>query len=93
MTANERGGRKLLDVYDTSDSIILGEGMSGRVQTCRSRYTGDLFALKTLSVEKLRVNMDELRLEIDILKRLDHPNIVKVYETFEEDAAFHVASC
>lgn len=80
----------LLDTYDISDSVVLGEGMSGKVMTCRQRYTGDLFALKTLSVEKLRVNMDELRQEISIMKRLDHPNIVKVYETYEEANAFHV---
>ena len=80
----------LLDTYDISDSVVLGEGMSGKVMTCRQRYTGDLFALKTLSVKKLKVNMDELRQEISIMKRLDHPNIVKVYETYEEANAFHV---
>lgn len=85
-----KGHRRLHEVYDTSDAVILGEGMSGRVATCRQRYTGELFALKTLSVAKLKVDMDELRQEIDILKRLDHPNIVKVYETFEEEGLFHV---
>jgi len=85
-----KGHRRLDEVYDTSDAVILGEGMSGRVATCRQRYTGELFALKTLSVVKLKVDMDELRQEIDILRRLDHPNIVKVYETFEEEGLFHV---
>ena len=85
-----KGQRMMDEVYDTSDAIILGEGMSGRVATCRQRYTGELFALKTLSVQRLKVDMDELRQEIDILKRLDHPNIVKVYETFEEEGRFHV---
>lgn len=82
--------RRLDDMYDTSDAVVLGEGMSGRVATCKQRFTGELFALKTLCTQKLRVNMDELRQEIDILKRLDHPNIVKVYETFEEEGRFHV---
>ena len=85
-----KGQRRLDDVYDTSDAVILGEGMSGRVATCKQRYTGELYALKTLSVQKLKVNMEDLRQEIDILKRLDHPNIVKVYETFEEEGRFHV---
>ena len=85
-----KGHRRLQEVYDTSDAVILGEGMSGRVATCRQRYSGELFALKTLSVAKLKVDMDELRQEIDILRRLDHPNIVKVYETFEEEGLFHV---
>ena len=82
--------RRLDDMYDTSDAVVLGEGMSGRVATCKQRFTGELFALKTLCTQKLRVNMDELRQEIDILKSLDHPNIVKVYETFEEEGRFHV---
>lgn len=30
-------------------------------------------------------NHEELRNEIDILKHLDHPNIIKLYETYEND--------
>lgn len=28
--------------------------------------------------------------EIDILKSMDHPNIVKVYEYFEDDLHFYI---
>ena len=35
-------------------------------------------------------SMAELRQEIAVQKMLDHPNIVKVYETFEEEGLFHV---
>jgi len=45
---------------------------------------GQNFALKTINLSNLREEChDELRNEIDILKRMDHPNIVKAYETYE----------
>jgi len=30
-------------------------------------------------------NPNSLKNEIEILKSLDHPNIIKIYETFEDD--------
>ena len=37
--------------------------------------------------EKIR-----LKYEIDILKNLDHPNIVKLYEVFEDKISFYLVT-
>jgi len=39
------------------------------------------------------VRSDELlNLEIGALKKLDHPNIIKIFETFESDTHFYIVS-
>ena len=91
---HEHAHTKLDDVYDSSEAVILGTGMSGSVSTIQHRSTGITYALKTLSLRVLESagTMDDLRKEIQILKALDHPNIVKLFETFEDRrrAEFHI---
>jgi len=49
-------------------------------KNCRNQ----VFALKTIKLRNLRPEyIDELQNEVDILKRMDHPNIIKVYEIYE----------
>lgn len=31
-----------------------------------------------------------MRLEIDILGRIDHPGVVRIYETFQDNDAFYI---
>jgi len=82
---------KLEEEYDDSDAKVLGSGMSGQVATIRHRRTGVIHALKTLNVHQMGVEgLDALRKEIDAMRRLDHPNIVKLYEIFEDEESIHM---
>ena len=55
------------------------------VQSCIHKATGDKRAVKRLAKEKLSPNARiRLNYEIDILKNLDHPNILRLYEVFED---------
>ncbi len=50
-----------------------------------------LFAMKTVRVDGMPGGrIEDLRREIDVQVALDHPNIVRVYEYFEEDDAIHI---
>lgn len=40
-------------------------------------------AIKSISKSKIKQSMELIKEEIKILQTLDHPNIVKYYETFE----------
>lgn len=54
---------------------VLAVGMVSRV---RCRETGMDFAMKTIQLERMSPTMiKEMRNEIDILRRLDHPNIIR----------------
>ena len=82
-------GRDLfVDISDTSlrekyECVRqLGKGGYGKVFEVRNKITGDLYACKKLS----KLNIDDLerfKREIDILIKMDHPNIIKLFEVFE----------
>ena len=76
---------KIESVYDTSSSIVLGKGACGPVSTVRRKADGEVFACKTIAIERLEDNdLELLRNEIAIQRALDHPNIVRIYESFED---------
>lgn len=41
-------------------------------------------AIKVLDKQKLKENIDCIMEEVGILNQLDHPNIVKYYETYDD---------
>ena len=61
----------------------LGEGAFGRVVKVKHKKTGEVRAMKIVDAIEIGENLEELKNEINILKQLDHPNIVKVFEYFE----------
>jgi serine/threonine protein kinase len=78
------------DVWDLYEKMkVLGSGMNGQVFEAKKKgyeENVDTYAIK--SVEKKRVRpalLEGLRTEIQILKQLDHPRIIKLWETIEDD--------
>lgn len=67
----------------------LGEGSYGSVHRGVRKATGQPCAIKT--VVKVRLcNVASFRREIEIMKEMDHPHIVKLYESFEDDRNIHL---
>eukprot|EP00918_Siedleckia_nematoides_P106076 GHVU01231567.1.p1 GENE.GHVU01231567.1~~GHVU01231567.1.p1 ORF type:complete len:386 (+),score=71.78 GHVU01231567.1:567-1724(+) len=78
------------DYYDIS-SIVLGTGISGAVRIATRRDNGLQFAVKTLSTEP--GNSKRLAMvhnEVKIYLKLDHPNIAKLREVFEDSVGIHL---
>ena len=65
---------------------VPGRGLSGTVKLIEELSNKRKFALKVLSVSKVTEESmrHSLLQEIETLKTLDHPNIVRVYETFQQ---------
>ena len=63
---------------------FLGEGSFGRVNLVRNKETGIERAMKEIkkSESKNLQSEEEIINEIEILKNMDHPNIVKIFEFF-----------
>ena len=61
----------------------LGHGSFGQVFRVQRITTGDIYACKKFD-KKLIKNKKKLKTEINLLRATDHPNIIKLYETFED---------
>ena len=80
------GNRGLRDVYENTKK--LGKGSFGKVFQVRNKVTKKLYACKKIS--KLNMNSAQFQKEIDILMKMDHPNIIKLYEVFESDNSIYL---
>jgi len=78
--ASNRGA---LEEYYSIEKAVIGEGSYGSVQKCQYKDTGEWRAVKTIN-RGLVKNAEQFREEMAIMKLLDHPNIVRLYETFED---------
>lgn len=86
------------DPYSVYDFIkVIGEGSYGKVSKVVHRKLNIVRAMK--SIEKRspngiisEENTHELIREINILKSLDHPNIVKIYQYFNTKNKLYIAS-
>ncbi|XP_032390371.1 serine/threonine-protein kinase 36 isoform X2 [Etheostoma spectabile] len=65
---------------------LVGEGSFGRVYKGRKRFTGQVVALKFMpKVGRSEKELRSLKREIDIMRGLQHPNIVQLFDSFETD--------
>ena len=83
----KKAGGKLLESYDIIRQ--LGKGGFGKVYEVRHKKTGEIRACKHLS--KLNINnLEKFKNEIELLRKMDHPNIIKLYEIFESDRSLYL---
>ena len=80
------GNRGLRDSYEVVKN--LGKGSFGKVLQVRNKFTHKLYACKKIS--KLNMNQPKFQKEVEILMRMDHPNIIKLYEVFESDHSVYL---
>lgn len=78
-----RGRYKILE--------LLGSGSFGTVRKCRDRETGEYFACKTIKKERVD-NVESLRREISILKKVNHPHIIKLQDVYEDKKYIHLVT-
>ena len=82
---------KLRDHYRIGK--MLGSGAFGEVRVCVHRESGAQRAVKVL--RKSHMDEDEKKMlfnEINNLKDLDHPNILKMYEFFEDEKRYYIVT-
>ena len=82
---------KLRDNYRIGK--VLGTGAFGEVRMCVHRESGAQRAVKVL--RKSNMDDDEKRMlfnEINILKEIDHPNIIKMYEFYEDEKRYYMVT-
>eukprot|EP01056_Protomagalhaensia_sp_Gyna25_P000727 Protomagalhaensia_sp_Gyna_25__726@NODE_1343_length_1924_cov_27_212202_g1075_i0_p1_GENE_NODE_1343_length_1924_cov_27_212202_g1075_i0NODE_1343_length_1924_cov_27_212202_g1075_i0_p1_ORF_typecomplete_len587_score113_89Pkinase/PF00069_25/3_9e70Pkinase_Tyr/PF07714_17/1_1e41EFhand_7/PF13499_6/3_3e09EFhand_7/PF13499_6/5_8e07Kinaselike/PF14531_6/1_2e13EFhand_6/PF13405_6/0_0043EFhand_6/PF13405_6/6_2e02EFhand_6/PF13405_6/3_1e05EFhand_6/PF13405_6/1e02EFhand_11/PF08976_11/2_9e05EFhand_11/PF08976_11/0_011EFha len=76
---------QIFDKYTFTEDI-LGTGISGAVRVAVEKITGRQFAIKTLNLENITPKKAAmLHNEVDIYLKLDHPNIAKLVEVYEDE--------
>ncbi len=89
-SGQDREARKE-DFESLSDSNI-GVGGFGRVYKVKHRKTGKIFAIKVVNKAKILENElgGQMKLEVEIMYKLDHPNIIKLYDHYEDEESFYL---
>lgn len=62
---------------------LLGEGSFGKVYLMRDKIKRNFVCVKVIKIKNIpKKERESTRLEVELLKRLNHPNIVQYYESF-----------
>ena len=85
-------GKKGLPQSNYVRGKSLGKGAYGNVYESRNPIFNNKVAMKIIDKNKIELDEinDDIKSEINILKKLSHPNIVKIYEFYESDNCFYV---
>ena len=77
-------GEHISNINDCYNMIKeLGQGSYGTVYRCQHKVTGHVYACKKMNKKQIK-NKSRFKTEIDLLRATDHPNIIKLYDIFED---------
>eukprot|EP01017_Pseudomicrothorax_dubius_P034140 TRINITY_DN4645_c0_g3_i2.p1 TRINITY_DN4645_c0_g3~~TRINITY_DN4645_c0_g3_i2.p1 ORF type:complete len:444 (-),score=68.62 TRINITY_DN4645_c0_g3_i2:420-1751(-) len=87
----EKLGKIARDYHLTSPP--LGSGAFGEVRKGIHRASGSVRAVKIINKSATKEEERErLTNEVDILRQLDHPNIIKIFEFYQDDKFFYIVT-
>lgn len=81
----------LRDYYKVENAI--GKGNFARVHKCQRIEDNHTMAIKSVlnkTIKQSERNQRSILLEIDIMRKLKHPNVVDMFEVFESDKYVHL---
>ena len=68
----------------------MGDGISAQVYQCIHRQTSHLCAVKIIQKSQVDRHDHLLRREVSLLKQVSHPNIISMYDFYEDEDTFHI---
>eukprot|EP00418_Pyrodinium_bahamense_P003165 CAMPEP_0179020298 /NCGR_PEP_ID=MMETSP0796-20121207/5308_1 /TAXON_ID=73915 /ORGANISM="Pyrodinium bahamense, Strain pbaha01" /LENGTH=766 /DNA_ID=CAMNT_0020716105 /DNA_START=1 /DNA_END=2301 /DNA_ORIENTATION=- len=80
--ASESSEGKLLDKYTLGK--VLGQGAFGIVYSCKKKGTKEEYAVKM--IDKVETPLAEIKQEAEMLRKLEHPCVVKLHDVYYEKA-------
>jgi calcium-dependent protein kinase len=70
---------------------VIGSGAYGMVRKCQNKQSDALAAVKTINKSRVRDVVD-LKREIEILRTVNHPNIIRLYDVYEDTYFIHLVT-
>ena len=67
----------------------LGQGSYGKVYSVKNKQTGEIRACKQISKQMLP-DLNLFKKEMNIMSTITHPNIIKIFEIFEDDRYYYI---
>lgn len=91
MAAERQRAPVRVGFYDIERTI--GKGNFAVVKLARHRITKTEVAIKIIDKSQLdMVNLQKVYREVDIMKQLDHPHIIKLYQVMETKNMIYIVS-
>ena len=71
---------------------LIAVGAYGKVYKVQHKKTFQIRAMKVISKTQLKENFNEesIKNEIEVLKNINHPNIIKLYEVYHDDNNYYL---
>jgi len=82
--------QKFEDVYEEGDE--LGRGAFAVVKLCTHKNTKEKWAVKEVDKKQVGNDMAQLDREIDILKKVNHPNIIALKDVFDSPDILYIVT-
>lgn len=83
---------KIIDRYQYNPKYCLGQGSYGKVYVALDLTTKEQVALKQMDIRNFKNDeylKNQLISEVQIMKRLNHPNIVKFLDYFQSNKSYY----
>ena len=86
------GSNKVDFLSDYNIKGIIGKGTFSVVKLGEHKKTKEKVAIKIMQKNKILSKDDLIRIEreIEILKRLDHPNVIKIHKIYDDEKKFYI---
>ena len=86
-----KDGKRIEQEYKIHD--ILGSGAYGEVRKCVHKKLGVERAVKIIQKEQMsKRDLETLLTEINILTDMDHPNVLKIFEAYQDAKKFYIVT-
>lgn len=80
-----------VDKINFFDKFWFCRGKFGEVKKCKEKKTGRFLAAKFIAVNGLQERDDVIN-EVDIMKTLQHPRLLQLYDAFEKKDTFCIVT-